>query len=70
MKFVSDIENAWRWLSLRIAALHSAVIGAWLALPADLKPDLTNEQLLGTSAALLILGAIGRVIDQELDDVD
>lgn len=68
MKFVDDIRHAYKWLSLRIAAFHAAVVAVWLGTPDDLKPVLPDEWMLAFTLAMLFFGALGRAVKQDIKD--
>ena len=64
MKLVPDWRRAWRWFSMQAMAVSAALQAAWLGLPPDLKSRLPVEWLPALAIAVLVLGAVGRVIDQ------
>ena len=68
MRLVKNANQAWRWFSIRLAALGLAVSAAWGALPADLAaqvPGWAKDAVTG----LIFAGVVaGRLIDQGGDD--
>ena len=67
MKLIDDIKGAWRHFSTIALALGTAIQGAWIAYPADLKLGLppTAVSLINYAlGAVLLWGLVGKFIDQ------
>lgn len=64
MKLIPQWRRAWRWFSVQAMALSIAVQGAWLAVPADLKLAVPDVWVTGSAIGLLVLGVLGRLVDQ------
>lgn len=65
---IADWRKSWRWWSMQAMAVATAMQGAWLALPDDLKAFVPSEIVSGITMTLLILGMIGRLISQGKTD--
>ncbi len=68
MKLVEDAKQAWRWLSVQAMVLAGAVQGAWLFVPDDLRSSMPPGIVQGVTITLLVLGVIGRLVDQKPKD--
>lgn len=64
MKLVPNWKQAWKWFSMQSMALSVALLGGWQALPADLKSEVPASWAMAVAIAILILGALGRLVDQ------
>lgn len=67
MKFVENVKNAWKWLSVQMMILAGSIQTAWEAAPADLKSSFTPTQIYYVTISLLAIGIIGRLIKQTPD---
>lgn len=64
MKLIDDIKGAWRHFSTISLALGTAMQGAWMVFPADLKRGLNAEVVGYVLGAILLWGLVGKFIDQ------
>jgi len=64
MKLVSDWKNAATWFSVQIPILNTAFLATWTLLPAKFQEALPVTWVAVIAIALLLLGVVGRVIDQ------
>lgn len=64
MKFVPNARRAWRWFSVQAMAGSAAIQGTWLALPPDLKTVVPDAWVTGAAIGLLVMGVVGRLVDQ------
>jgi len=64
IKPVSNWRDAPRWLSVQAMALATALQGGWLALPEDMKARVPADWVDALTIAVLVLGVIGRIVDQ------
>jgi len=64
MKLISDWRQAWRWFSMQSMALAAAIQAVWLQLPPDMKSSIDPAWVSAATVAVLVLGGIGRVVDQ------
>lgn len=69
MKLVPNARRAWRWFSVQAMAGSVALQGAWLALPPEMKAMVPDQVVMAATIALLVLGVIGRLVDQGGSDV-
>jgi hypothetical protein len=65
MKPIENWRKAWRMFSVQAQALALAVIGAWQAVPDDIKASVPEWGLWAMLGAILVGGIVGRLIDQE-----
>jgi len=68
MKLVKDAGSAWRWFSIQAMALAAAIQAAWAGMPADMAARIPEGAVSALSAAVLVLGIIGRLVDQGSGD--
>lgn len=64
MALVPDWRQTWRYYSQQAMAAAAAIQAAWVALPADLQASIPGWAVTGLTIATLVLGIIGRVVDQ------
>ena len=64
MKLIPNWRKAWRMFSVQAQAGSVAILGAWQAMPEELRGKLPEPVVLGIVGALLVLGIVGRLIDQ------
>lgn len=65
MKLVSDWKQAYKWISVNCMTIAAAVQGAWVYIPEDLKTSAPRNLVTIITVSLLVLGVVGRIIDQE-----
>jgi hypothetical protein len=65
MKLVSDWKKALGWFSVQIPAANAALLLTWSQLPAKFQEVLPMPWVLGIAIALLVLGVLGRLVDQD-----
>lgn len=65
MKLVSDWKQAYKWISVQLAAVSAALPIAWEYLPADLKAYIPDEWRPAILAAVALSIIVGRVMDQK-----
>lgn len=63
-KLVADWKRAWRWFSVQAMVVSTAILSTWAVLPADMKAKLPDELGLYAAIATLVLGVVGRLVDQ------
>lgn len=64
-ELIDEFRNAWRFLSVQLMVLSTAILGFWSIIPEEFKhymPDWSMKLLLGV---LLIGGIGGRLIKQK-----
>lgn len=69
MSLVDDWKNAWRWFSMNCMVIATAIQGAWVYIPEDLKTNIPASLVSTVTILLLILGIAGRLIKQDKKDV-
>lgn len=65
MKLVPNWQKAWKWFSVQAMVLSGAVTVAWAELPSDLRDTLPEWLGTALAAGILVLGVVGRLVDQE-----
>lgn len=70
MKLVPDARKAWRWFSVQSMVIASAVQGGWLMVPDDLRLLVPGWMATAITIAILSLGVVGRLVDQDATDAD
>lgn len=64
MKLVSNWKRAWRWISVQAMVLAGALQGAWMFVPDELRASIPPGVVQGFTIVLLVLGVMGRLVDQ------
>lgn len=64
MNLIPNWRRAWRMFSVQDQAAAIAAIAGWQALPDDLRAMVPQSVAVGMAIALLVLGIVGRLIDQ------
>ena len=64
VRLVDGARKAWRWWSVQAMALAVAIQAGWQAMPEDLAARLPDGWVTGLSIVVLVLGIIGRLVDQ------
>jgi hypothetical protein len=64
MKLVEDWKKSWRWFCMQSFALATGLQLSYLGLPAQMQTLIPAPIVLKITIAILILGAIGRLVDQ------
>ena len=65
MKMVEDWQKAYKWFSVRAMVLASAIQGAWIYIPDDMRATIPHSFVSIATIALLCLGVAGRLIQQD-----
>lgn len=65
MKLIPEWKRAWRMVSVQAMAVAVAAQGAWVMLPAELQSQVPDWALKGLTAAILVLGIVGRLVKQD-----
>lgn len=68
VRLVKNWRKALGWFSINIPAVNMALLGSWLALPSKLQDAIPIPLLIFVAIVLLVLGMIGRLIDQGGDN--
>jgi hypothetical protein len=64
MALIPEWRRAWRMASMQAMTLATAIQGAWLYVPEDLKSTLPPNVVHWASIVLLAAGIVGRLVDQ------
>lgn len=65
MKLIDEARHWWRMFSVQAMGAALAIQGAWEALPDDMKASIPHEWVTRTTATLLVLGLLGRLVRQD-----
>lgn len=65
MRLVEEWHQAWRWFSVQSMAISVVLLGAWQAVPDELRAALPRWLPHWLAIALLVLGIAGRLVDQK-----
>lgn len=65
MTLIPNIKQAWKMFSIQAQAINAALLVSWQSLPTSFQTVLPVQYLLIIAVALLVLGVIGRVIQQD-----
>ncbi|MFN3169306.1 MAG: hypothetical protein ACE37E_01280 [Hyphomicrobiales bacterium] len=65
MTIVPNARRAWRWFSVQAMVLATAIQGAWVFIPPDLKERTGDDLASIVTGAILVLGVVGRMVSQE-----
>jgi hypothetical protein len=68
MKFIPEVRRAWRFISVQAMSAAVALLGAWEVLPDDLKAGIPHSVVTWTAVVLLVLGIVGRLVQQPPKD--
>jgi len=61
---VDDAKDAFKWFSVQSMGLVATILGAWAALPVDLKSVLPEWLVPAIAITVLVLGIAGRLVKQ------
>lgn len=67
---VPEWRQAYRFISVRAAALQAAVLVTWATLPDDLKSALPSWLIPGVAGFVLVVGVMGTMTKQKLPRKD
>lgn len=62
---VEDVKDAWRWFSVQSMGIVTIMLGAWAALPDDLKMYIPERLGIALAGGILALGILGRLVKQK-----
>ena len=68
MRLVTNWKRSLRWFSTQAHLINLAFLGTWSTLPEKFQDALEPPWVIGIAAALIVLGVVGRVIDQTPKD--
>jgi H+/Cl- antiporter ClcA len=64
VKLVDDWRNALKWFSVNVHAANVAFLVTWANLPQKFQDSLPLPWVIGIAVGLLVLGVVGRLVDQ------
>lgn len=64
LKLIDNWKKGWKFISVHCMVLSQAVLGAWMALPPEMKQAVKLEYVAAAAIALLVIGTVGRFVDQ------
>lgn len=64
MKLVENWKEGYKWISTQSMALAVAILSSWEMIPAEWKAALPMDDAKPYVIALLVLGIVGRFLDQ------
>lgn len=64
-KPVEDWRKSWKWFSVQSMTLAAAIQGAWMTMPEDMKSSVPQSLVSYVTIALMVLGVIGRLVQQD-----
>ncbi|MES2042098.1 MAG: hypothetical protein V4495_30150 [Pseudomonadota bacterium] len=65
MKFIDEVGQAWRMLSVQAMSAAIAIQGAWVGMPDDMKSSISPQWVHYLTMGLLALGVVGRLVKQD-----
>ena len=65
MTLIPNIKQAWKMFSIQAQAINAALLVSWQSLPASFQTVIPVQYLLIIAVILLVLGMVGRVIQQD-----
>lgn len=65
MKLVDNWKKCYRWLSMQGFLLAGFLQTTWMGLPAEWKETVPDNLIYVMTIFALILGAVGRLVDQK-----
>ena len=67
-KIVKNWRDGLKWFSVQANIVAGVIVAAWVMLPDDMKASVPSEWVMGATVAAIVLGTIGRFVDQGGDD--
>lgn len=64
MKLVEDWKQCLKWFSVQSMIAAMALQSAWIGMPPDLKANIPALLVNAVSIGILVLGFVGRLVDQ------
>ena len=64
MKLITNWRKAYRMLSIQAMAFATAIQGAWMFIPEDMKATIPPTVVQWVTMGLLAFGIVGRLVDQ------
>jgi len=64
MRLIANWRKAYKMLSIQAMALATAMQGAWMFIPEDMKASIPPTVVQWVTMGLLAFGIVGRLVDQ------
>ncbi|MFM2253804.1 MAG: hypothetical protein RJB68_2141 [Pseudomonadota bacterium] len=64
MRPIPNWRKAYRMLSVQAMAIATALQGAWMGIPEEMKASVPPELVYWITMGLLVFGIVGRLVDQ------
>ena len=64
MKLIANWRKAYRMLSIQAMAFATAIQGAWMVIPEEMKATIPPTVVQWVTMGLLAFGIVGRLVDQ------
>ncbi len=64
MKLIANWRKAYKMLSIQAMAFATAIQGAWMFIPEDMKATIPPNVVQWVTMGLLVFGIAGRLVDQ------
>jgi len=68
MKLIDEWKHCWKWLSIQFPAVNVAFLSTWAMLPPKFQDAIPLSWVIGIAVAMIVLGMIGRLVDQQPKD--
>lgn len=68
LKPVRNWRRCWKWFSMQAMLLAGAIQGAWVFIPGEMRATIPEIYLQIATGVLLVLGVLGRLVDQGGND--
>lgn len=68
MKLITNWRKAWKFLSVQLMVLGSAMSSAYATMYEQMKSTIDPKMMAMITAGVFIAGIVGRVVSQGLDD--
>lgn len=68
MKLVDDWKDAWKWISVNCMIIATAIQGAWMYIPDDMRTAIPSGIVNIVTLILLAAGIAGRLVKQGTPD--
>ena len=65
MTFIPNIKQAWKMFSIQAQTINAGLILTWQSMPIAFQSAFPVQYLLILAVILLVLGIVGRVIQQD-----
>lgn len=67
-KFVDDWRQALKWFSVQFPLVNTAFLSTWAMLPSKFQDALPIPVVIAIAVALILIGVVGRLVQQPAKD--